>query len=358
MSRRAEIGGRALDECLAGATLVGRQEEPRSRSRASSPAKPSEQRGMTPASGPPVAWKVTRQPVAYEAACAAMAERVQGHRRRHRARARLAARAPRALHRRHQRQGRGPHHARTPARAPHRARRPAHLPRPRPARGLRHARREAPLRRRARLCRRARGLDHRHAGGAGRRRRAQARPRRRVGAPARARGGGLRQDRRHRRAALALGELARHQHQRGARSCATTPASCRAASATAGSPALPISASPSTLDAVDHALRAAFERRFAPTVEEAGGDEDKGARGRRAPCWHAYESKSAPPPGCRAAARQVGTTPLSPYCLAFWPALEAAGARPKRRAPRSRPCRPRSRRRRSPRGDTRRLRCR
>ena len=32
---------------------------------------------MEPAFGPPVVWKVTRKPVAYEAACAAMAERVQ-----------------------------------------------------------------------------------------------------------------------------------------------------------------------------------------------------------------------------------------------------------------------------------------
>jgi lipoyl(octanoyl) transferase len=33
---------------------------------------------MQPAAGPPVAWKATRQTVAYEAACAAMAERVRG----------------------------------------------------------------------------------------------------------------------------------------------------------------------------------------------------------------------------------------------------------------------------------------
>ena len=33
---------------------------------------------MQPPTGPPAAWKVSRQPVAYEAACAAMAERVRG----------------------------------------------------------------------------------------------------------------------------------------------------------------------------------------------------------------------------------------------------------------------------------------
>ena len=132
-----------------------------------------------------------------------------------RAGAGLAARAPAALHRRHQRQAGGPDRGALPG-ALDRPRRPVHLSRARPARGLRDARPQAPRRRRAPLRGDAGGMDHPHARGLRRARRAARGPRRRLGAPARQGRRPRGQDRRHRHPGQALGQPARHRAQRRA----------------------------------------------------------------------------------------------------------------------------------------------
>ena len=97
---------------------------------------------------------------------------------------------------------------------PDRARGPVHLPRARAAGGLRHARPRRPAEGRPRLRRRARGLGHHGPGRAGRREPGLARSDRRLD-----RGSGgrrRREDRRHRRAPEALGQLSWDQPQRRA----------------------------------------------------------------------------------------------------------------------------------------------
>ena len=131
----------------------------------------------------PVEWRVSRRELwcptrrrvaTMDARAAAIADgRAPG--------AGLAARASAALHRRHQRQGRGADRGAL-SRAHDRPRRPVHLSRPRPARGLRDARPQAARPRRAPLRRDAGGMDHPHAGGVRRRRRTARRPHRRLGA--------------------------------------------------------------------------------------------------------------------------------------------------------------------------------
>ena len=91
-----------------------------------------------------------------------MQERAAAHCRWKRGGARLAARAPAALHGRHQRTRRRAVGAEPLSGASHRARRSPHLSWPRTARRLRDARLEAPRRRRARVRRRARAVGHRH----------------------------------------------------------------------------------------------------------------------------------------------------------------------------------------------------
>ena len=97
--------------------------------------------------------------------------------------------------------------------------------------------------------------------------RALAGPRRRMGAPGRtatAAGAEPRQDRRHRRAAVALGELARHRlnvapdlgHYAGIVPCGIRDAGVTSLAALGRNV---------SLDEVDRALRTAFERRFGAT---------------------------------------------------------------------------------------------
>ena len=97
-------------------------------------------------------------------------------------------------------------------------RRPVHLSRPRPARGLCHARPEPAPARPSPLRRRARGMDHPHARRLRRSRRAPGRPDRRLGRPSRQRGRRRGQDRRHRHPHPPLGHLPRHRAERRSRS--------------------------------------------------------------------------------------------------------------------------------------------
>ena len=218
---------------------------------------------------PPVEWIVSPGLVPYEAACAFMDAARQRHRRGHGARARLAARAPAALHRRHQRQRRRP------------ARRPTAFPCTAPA-----AAASTPITGPASASAMSCSTSARRFGDvrayvaalealiidalahARRRRRDARRPRRRLGARGRSGRRRPRQDRRHRRAPAPLGELARLQRQRGAGPRALLRHRAVRHRATPGSPASPGSA----LDAGARprwtaALRAAFERNFGPTCE-------------------------------------------------------------------------------------------
>ena len=159
------------------------------------------------------------------------------HPRRPRARAGLAAGASAALHRRHQRQAAGPaaaHALSRPCRGPRRA---IHLSRPRPARGLRHARPAQAPPGRAALRLRPRGMDHPHPRPLQRDGRTPRRPGRRLGGPARQAGAARRpaargQDRRHRRAHPPLGVVPRHSRSTSSPTCRTTRESCPAASPT------------------------------------------------------------------------------------------------------------------------------
>ena len=205
------IGGRAL------ATLPAGGANARHRRDAAIGTGRSREDAMEPVFGPPIAWKVTRQPVAYEAACAVMAERVQ----------RIAAgSAPELVwlleHPPLYTAGTSAkdEDLLMPARLPvHRTGRGGQLTYHGP--GQRVAYVMLDVKRRFGDVRAYVAalegwiIDTLAALGVEGER--QAGPRRGVGAPARAGCGGLRQDRRHRRAALALGELARHQHQRRAR---------------------------------------------------------------------------------------------------------------------------------------------
>ena len=114
--------------------------------------------------GPQPEWRVSDRPVPYPEAVAAMEARVEAMLAGTRGRARLAARASAALHRRHLGAGRGPALARPLPGLCQPARRRVHLPRAGPAGGLRHARPEPPRPRPARLCLEARGMGDPRAG--------------------------------------------------------------------------------------------------------------------------------------------------------------------------------------------------
>ena len=186
-------------------------------------------RASRAAGSAPAEWRVSDSPCSYEEAVAAMEARAAAIAAGTRAGAGLAARAPAALHRRHQRQAGRPARRALPG-PRHRARRAVHLSRARPARRLRDARPQAPRPGRAPLRRDAGGMDHPHARRLRRARRAARGPHRRLGAPARQGRTARGQDRRHRHPREALGDAARHRAQRRTRTCRTSPASCPAAS--------------------------------------------------------------------------------------------------------------------------------
>ena len=172
--------------------------------------------------------------------------------------------------------------ARALPRASHRPRRPVHLSRARTARRLRHARREAPL---SATCAptsprwRRWIIDALAALGVAGERRSG--PGRRLGAPAGAGRASGRTRSRPSACGCALGELARLQPQRARRTWRTSPASCRAASATTGSRAWPSSGSAADLDGASTARCAPLSSsRFGPTCDVAGAPS---RRKRRSP---------------------------------------------------------------------------